>query len=219
MTFLKRPSNTLHTYKWFHVLLYNCHNLTSDIFAHIVCSLWRTDQTLSDVTTTGLSVSRSDGNERLLHIPQIFKTGTLPSDDLMPYPGQSLGESYPTAKMLSVFCTDRASTLIPTIFLFHCIHIRFWNYFVYKSVCESNYQKIRRTLTHDIREHWAAVSTLLCLIYSVYRNLHHWRSNQRPKIVVPKLYNWATSSYHTQVTPNQLVIVIVQPNNQNMSCR
>ena len=70
-------------------------------------------------------------------------------------------------------------------------------------------QKIRRTPTHDIREHWTAVSTLLGLISSVYRNLHHWRSNQRPQIAVPKLYNRATSSYRTQMTPNQLVMVIV----------
>ena len=74
--------------------------------------------------------------------------------------------------------------------------------------CELNYhdQKIRRTPTHDIREHWTAVSTLLGLISSVYRNLDHWRSNQRPQIAVPKLYNWATSSYRTQVTPNQITV-------------
>ena len=29
------------------------------------------------------------------------------------------------------------------------------------------------------REHWTSVSTLLGLISSVYRNIHHWRSNQR----------------------------------------
>ena len=87
--------------------------------------------------------------------------------------------------------------------------------------CELNYhdQKIRRTATHDIREHWTAVSTLLGLISSVYSNLHHWRSNQRPQIPVPKLYNWATSSYRTQATPNQLMMVIARPNNLNVSCK
>ena len=42
--------------------------------------------------------------------------------------------------------------------------------------CELNNhdQKIRRTPMHDIREHWTTVSTLLGLISSVYRNLHHW---------------------------------------------
>ena len=76
---------------------------------------------------------------------------------------------------------------------------------------ELNYhdQKIHRTTTHDIREHWTAVSTLLGLISSVYLNLHHWISNQRPQIAVPKLYNWGISSYRTQVTPNQIVMVIV----------
>ena len=79
-----------------------------------------------------------------------------------------------------------------------------------------HYQKIRRTPTHEIREHWASVSTLLGLISSVYRNLHHWRSNQRPQIAVPKLYDWATSSYRTQVTSNQLVMVIARPTNPNV---
>ena len=57
--------------------------------------------------------------------------------------------------------------------------------------CELNNhdQKIRRTPTHDIREHWTAVSTLLGLISSVYRNLHHWRSNQQSQITIPKHYN------------------------------
>ena len=39
-------------------------------------------------------------------------------------------------------------------------------------------QKICRTPTHNIREHWTADSTLLGLISSLYRNLHQWRSNQ-----------------------------------------
>ena len=78
---------------------------------------------------------------------------------------------------------------------------------------EFNYhnQKIRRTPTHGIREHWTAVSTLLGLISSVYRIRHHWRANQRPQIAVPKLYNWVTSSYRKYVTPNQLAMVIARP--------
>ena len=73
---------------------------------------------------------------------------------------------------------------------------------------ELNYhdQKIRRTPTYGIREHWTAVSTLLGLISCVYRNLHHRRSNQRPQTEVPKLYTWATSSYRPKVTTNQQVI-------------
>ena len=57
------------------------------------------------------------------------------------------------------------------------------------------------------------VSTFLGLISSVYRNIYHWRSNQQPQIGVLKLYNWATSSYRTQVIPNQLVMVIARLNN------
>ena len=30
-------------------------------------------------------------------------------------------------------------------------------------------------------EHWTAVSTLLGLINSAHRDLHHWRSNQQPQ--------------------------------------
>ena len=103
-----------------------------------------------------------------------------------------------------------------------CMYLFDWQSNVgIKSSCELNYhdQKIRRTPTHDIWEHWTAVSTLLGFISSVYRNLHHWRSNQRPQIAVPKLYNWATSSYHTQVIPNQLVTAIARLINLNVSCK
>ena len=79
--------------------------------------------------------------------------------------------------------------------------------------------KIRWTLTHDIRKPWTAVSTLLGFISSVYRDFHHWRSSHRPQIAVPKLYNCATSCSGTQVTPNQLVMVIVRPINLNVSCK
>ena len=61
---------------------------------------------------------------------------------------------------------------------------------VEKLYCELNYydQKIRGTLMHDIRKHWTTISTLLGLISSVYRDLHHWGSNQQPQIAEPKLY-------------------------------
>ena len=65
-------------------------------------------------------------------------------------------------------------------------------------LCELNYhdQKIRRTPTHDTREHWTAVSTLLGLISSVYRNLHHWRSNKRLQIAVPNQH-WFIPGFDT----------------------
>ena len=38
------------------------------------------------------------------------------------------------------------------------------------------------TMTRKSGELWTAVSTLLGLISSIYRDLHIWRSNQRPQI-------------------------------------
>ena len=83
--------------------------------------------------------------------------------------------------------------------------------------CELNYQKIRQIPKNGIWEHWTAVSTFLGVLSWLYRNPHHWRSNQQPQIVVPEIYNRAISPLHTQVTPNQLVIVIACPNNLNVS--
>ena len=71
---------------------------------------------------------------------------------------------------------------------------------------------------HVIQKHWTAVSTLSGLISSVYRDLSHRRLNQQPQNAEPKLYLWATNPHHTQITPNQLVMVIVQPINLNVSC-
>ena len=85
-------------------------------------------------------------------------------------------------------------------------------------LCELNChdQKIWRTLVHDIQKHWTAVSTLLGLISSVYRDLYHRRSNQRPQNAEPKLYHWDISRHNTQVMPNQLVLLIAQ---LNVSCK
>ena len=66
-------------------------------------------------------------------------------------------------------------------------------------------KKICQTPTHNIQEHWIAVSTLLGLISSLYHNLH-LRSNQRPQIAVPKLYKWATSSYHNILCQNKFIM-------------
>ena len=54
--------------------------------------------TLSGATTPGLSGPRSNGNEGVLHIPQIFKAKTSLSDGLMSYPGHSLRLSYPLSR-------------------------------------------------------------------------------------------------------------------------
>ena len=78
----------LHTVKWFQVLLYNSHNLTSVICLHIVYSIWSINRTLSDATTPGQSGPGSNGYEGVLHILEI--SNLLPSDVLMSYPGHSL---------------------------------------------------------------------------------------------------------------------------------
>ena len=55
----------------------------------------RLDRTLPGATTPGQEGPGSNGNEEILHIPQNSGiTGTSPSDYLVSYPGNSLGESY-----------------------------------------------------------------------------------------------------------------------------
>ena len=60
------------------------------MFAHVICSIWPKDNTLSGATTPGQSGPGSNGSEGVLHIPQISKARALPSDGLMSYPGHSL---------------------------------------------------------------------------------------------------------------------------------
>ena len=72
-------------------------------------------------------------------------------------------------------------------------------------------QKIQWTLARDIRKHWTAVSTLLGFISSVYPDLLHWGSNQRPHNAEQKLYYWITNPHRTQVMLYQLVMVIAKP--------
>ena len=67
-------------------------------------SIWSIERTLSGATTPGKSGPGSDGNERVLCIPQSSSTtGISSSDCLVSYPEHSLGEGkpYPSAKVLS----------------------------------------------------------------------------------------------------------------------
>ena len=67
------------------------------------------DMALSGATTPGQSGPGSDGNEGVLRIPQSPSiTGTSPSDCLVSYPGHSLGVSYPSAEVQSVYSTATA---------------------------------------------------------------------------------------------------------------
>ena len=81
-------------------------------------SHWPIDRTLSRATTLSQGGPGSDGYKEVLCIPQSSSnTGATPSDCLVSYPGNSLGESYPSADVQSVYSiapADRA--------------IRFYNY-------------------------------------------------------------------------------------------
>ena len=85
--------------------------------------------TLSGAAISSQSSSESDGNERVLCIPQ---SSSL-SDCLVSYLGQSVGESYSSAKMQLVYSTasadlatsscansiDSFDSLSPTIYISH----------------------------------------------------------------------------------------------------
>ena len=67
-------------------------------------SIWLRDRTQSNATTQGQSGSGSDGNEGVLQIPQSSSiTEASPSDFLVSYQGHSLGESYLSAEIQSVY--------------------------------------------------------------------------------------------------------------------
>ena len=99
----------MHTVKWLQLLLYNSHNLTSAIYLHTVCSIWPIDMTLSGCTNLGKSWPGSNGNEGVLWIPQIFKSGPSPSACLMSCPGHLLGGvSCPSVEIQLVYFTAPA---------------------------------------------------------------------------------------------------------------
>ena len=56
------------------------------------CSIWPIDRTLSGATTLGQSGLGSNGNKRVLHIPQSSRAGASPSDCLMSYVGTLVGK-------------------------------------------------------------------------------------------------------------------------------
>ena len=65
---------------------------------------------LSGATTPGQSGPGRNGNEGVLPIPQSSSTaGTSSSDCLLSYPGHSLGGSYPSAEVQSVYSTAPAN--------------------------------------------------------------------------------------------------------------
>ena len=78
------------------------------------------DRTLSDTTTPSQSEPGSDGNEGVHHISQRFSISeTSPSDCLVSHPGHSLGESYPSVKMQSVYSATPVNWTKTVVYLFH----------------------------------------------------------------------------------------------------
>ena len=71
------------------------------------------DRALSGATISDHNGPGSNGNEEAFRIPQRPSIiGTSPSDCLVSYPGHSLGESYPTAEVQSVYSTAQADWVI-----------------------------------------------------------------------------------------------------------
>ena len=90
-------------------------------------------QTVQCSISMQLEWTWSDGNKGVLHIPQNSSfAGASPSDCLMSYTGHSLGESYPSAEMQSVYSTAPPSRLdhIPEVTLVpipdHRQYLSFW---------------------------------------------------------------------------------------------
>ena len=68
--------------------------------------IWPIDRTLLGATTPGQSGPGGDDNKEILFILLSSSiTEASPSDCLVSYPGYSLGESYPSAKIQSVYST------------------------------------------------------------------------------------------------------------------
>ena len=71
------------------------------------------DRALSGATIPDQSGSGSNGNEGVLYISQRSSIiGNLPSDCSVSYPGYSLGRSYPSAEVQSVYSTAPADWAI-----------------------------------------------------------------------------------------------------------
>ena len=69
-------------------------------------SIWLIDKTHPGATTQGQNGPGSDDNEGVRHISQSScLIGASLSDCLVSYTGHSLGKSYPSAEMQSVYST------------------------------------------------------------------------------------------------------------------
>ena len=85
-------------------------------------SIWAIDKTLSGATTVGQSRPGSDGNKVTLCILQNSSIiGTSLSDCLVSYPRHSLGKSYLSVEMQSVYSTAPADWAL-RILLTKCVY-------------------------------------------------------------------------------------------------
>ena len=67
-------------------------------------SIWPINRALSRTTIPGQSGPGSNGNERVLRISQSSSIAEAsPSDCLVSYSGRSLGKSYPSAEIQSMY--------------------------------------------------------------------------------------------------------------------
>ena len=72
-------------------------------------SIWPIYRARLAATTLRQGKPGSDGNKRVLRIPQSSSsTGAWPSDCLVSYPGYVFKESYPTAEMQSVYSAAKS---------------------------------------------------------------------------------------------------------------
>ena len=67
------------------------------------------NRTLSGAKTLCQNGPGSNDSEGVLHIPQSSKTGASPSNSLVLYPRQLLGELYSSAEMQLVYSTATAN--------------------------------------------------------------------------------------------------------------
>ena len=96
---------------------YQQFSLTSVICWHTVNCLnsWPINRPLTGTTTPDQSGTGSNGNERVLHIPQSSRTRASPSDCLVSYLGHPLGRrSYSSADMQTGYSTVPADWAVQT---------------------------------------------------------------------------------------------------------
>ena len=103
----------------------NHYTTGTSMFAYIVCSIWPIDRTLSGATSPCQSEAGSNGNERVLHIPQISKAGSSPSDCFMSYPGHSFCGGYLIPQQRWSWCIQYKNAKNFLIFSFHFFIFQF----------------------------------------------------------------------------------------------